>query len=289
VCWGRILATIAAFAGAAGCGRGAAENAPAGGACRADLRLFLGACVTPAVAAQACGPASIAALDGCAARAACEPGRARDLATGDCLARREVRTLASSLGILVNEDETLTCPGGGELATGNVDEGAPGPRLGCLPPPGPRAPACPTGSIPAAPTRCIPFREGGRIDVARWLHAAIGPDGGPAAAPLCTALRRSPGTLAVPGSVDVRVNVALSFPDNDVTQVVATVQGSGAGTAELEQVVAPMVEALRTLGGTANQASIATAVHCRRMSERPAVVLIDGQTGDGSGGGSQIR
>ena len=107
------------------------------------------------------------------------------------------------------------------------------------------------------------------VDVAAWLRAAIGPEGGQAAAPLCDALKRGPGALAIAASVDVRVDVSLVFPDNDVTQLRSTVRGSGAGTAELEAVVGPMVEALRNLGGTADQAAIGTSVVCRRTSERP--------------------
>jgi len=282
---GRILAAILAMASAASCGRGPARGVPSG--CRPDLRLVLGACVSPAIAAQICGAASFATLDGCAARETCEPGRARDLTTGECLPRREVRALASSLGILVNADETLVCPGGGELATGNIEEAA--PRLGCLPPPDPRPRACPGGSIADASGTCLRFVEAERIDVVRWLHAAVGADGGAAAPPLCAALRRSVGALAVAGIADVRVEVALSFPDNDVSRVTARVRGSGARTVELEQVVAPMVEALRSAGGTASQTAISTAVACRRTSARPVALGAGASAYEGSGGDSQIR
>ena len=148
---GRILVVIVALVGGDGCARAGPGSVPIGG-CRSDLRLVLGACVSPVIAEQACGTGSIATIDGCAARPPCEPGRARDLSTSECLARRDVRALASSLGILVSPDETLGCPDGGDLATGNVEQGA--PRLGCLPPPGPQERACPLGSI-ADPTGCV--------------------------------------------------------------------------------------------------------------------------------------
>src|SRR6187401_2001609 len=85
------------------------SRAAASQGCGSDLRLLLGACVSPAVAAQACGAAAIATLDGCAARPPCEAGRARDLDTGECLPRRDTRAIATSLGILVGEDELVAC------------------------------------------------------------------------------------------------------------------------------------------------------------------------------------
>jgi len=66
--------------------------------------------------------------------------------------------------------------------------------------------------------------------------------------------------------------VSLSFPDNDVSLVVAQVEGNGdaAGTAELERVVRPMTEALRSFGGTARQAAVGTSVNCRRGADAQA-------------------
>lgn len=234
--------------------RGAAS--PGVAACRTDQRLALGACVPPVLAARLCGPSARATLEGCAPRPPCDRGRARDLASGECLAQRDVRTLAGAVGLLVAEDEALVCQDA-ELVTGVVAASPPGPRLGCLPWP----------AVSRADRWPVMTARG--VDVAAWLRAAVGTDGGAAATPLCEALQRSPGALAAAVSVEVRVEVSLAFPDNDVTQVVATVRGSGAETAELEAVVAPMVEALRNLGGTADQAAFGAAVHCRRTSRRP--------------------
>ena len=177
------------------------------------------------------------------------------------------------------EDETLVCHEGGELTTGTVDAAPPGPRLGCLP----RLEAahgarCPAGSL-AEGAACRPVRSSQGVDVGAWLRSVIGPEGGPAAPPLCDALARSAGALAVPVSVDVQVELTLLFPDNDVSQVSATVRGSGATTAELEQVLAPLIEALRSLGGTADQAALATTVRCRRTSERPISRRPEGSEG----------
>ncbi len=247
------LVVLLFLLGSFACGHEA--KAPAA-ACRTDQRLALGACVPPALAARLCGPSAKATLDGCAPRPPCERGRARDLATGECLAARDVRTLASTLGIMVAEDEALVCPDA-ELVSGVVEASPPGPRLGCLPRP--------------VATRALPWPmvTPRGVDVAAWLRTAIGPEGGPGAAPLCEALKRSAGALAAAVSVEVRVEVSLVFPDNDVTQLVARIGGSGARAAELEAVVGPMIEALRSLGRGADQASIGTSVRCRRASERP--------------------
>ena len=242
--------------------------------CRADLRLVLGACVSPRTAADHCGATATPTTDGSAhhtARAPCDAGRARDLVSGICLPRREVRALASSVGILVVEDEVLACPSGGELAAVAEDpRGA--PRLAYLAVPGAATSrACPAGAIDAA-GGCVRIAERGRIDVARWLDAVIGVEGGQGTPLLCEALARSPGALGAAVGEE-RVSVALVFPDNDVTQVSAEVRAS---PVEAEPVVAPMIEALRAFGGVASQASVVTTVRCEvnaaNAAVRPAAV-----------------
>lgn len=253
--------------------------------CRSDLRLVLGACVSARVAAAHCGASAIATESGCAARPPCERGRARDRRTGDCVATRDVRSIAMELGILVAEDEVLECAGERELAAASTGARGGPPSLGCVARSSSPARACPAGSILDVGGACVRLSEGGgcgrdaRIDVVRWLRAVIGPDGGEGASPLCGALARGPGALApATGQADPRFAVSLSFPDNDVTLVVAEVRALGgtgavdpADTAELERAVAPMVEALRSLGGTAKQATIATTVHCARTALDRAV------------------
>ena len=74
--------------------------------------------------------------------------------------------------------------------------------------------------------------------------------------------------------------VSLSFPDNDVSQVVADVRSltaSGATdpavTSEVATAVAPLVEALRSLGGTSSQAAAGSTVRCAAEvapADRPA-------------------
>jgi hypothetical protein len=267
-----------------------ARPGPEGCACRADLRPLFGGCVAPAVAADACGPSHLATAGGCIERTPCDPGRARDLVTGECLARRDVRNLAASLGIMVGDEDVLGCPAASELVSVAGDRGDLGsPRLGCLPrlsePP---SLACPAGAGRAAagpgppdapvPAPCVPIfghrapDAGAEIDVARWAAAAIGADGGPGAPPLCRAWGRSPAFVGSATPTEARFVVTLVFADNDVSLVVAMVRSDDAAAAtELDRALAPAIEALRALGGTASQASLTTAVRCvRSAGARPA-------------------
>ena len=187
-----------------------------------------------------------------------------------------MRNLAASLGILVADDDLLGCPAGSELAsvTGEQDEGS--PRLGCLPRPAPRTPHSRVSgglcSGPAGACACsgAARRAGARrreIDVARWVEAAIGPDGGAGAPPLCSAWGRAPAFLGSATPTDARFVVTLLFADNDVSLVVAETRGPDAAAAtELDRALRPMIEALRALGGTASQASVSTTVRCLRSA-----------------------
>ncbi len=264
------------------CPPGATVGA-AGCECRPDLRLLFGACVSARTAGAHCGAAAVVTPAGCAARPPCEPGRARDLVTGECLARREVRDLAASLGILVADDDVLRCPDGSELASVTGGAGDTAPRLGCLTRTATATLplACPAGSVPLFPSSGAPgaatcsrvIAAGSstgapELDVVRWVQAVVGADGGPGSPPLCRAWERAPGLLGSATGLDARFTVALRFPDNDVSMVVAEVRSPDAAAAvELEHALAPMIEALRALGGTARQAAITTTVRCGGAGE----------------------
>ncbi|MDB4941540.1 MAG: hypothetical protein JWP97_1074 [Labilithrix sp.] len=264
MCWGRIVALVLALA-AAGCPGPAAS--PSRARCPAELRVLAGACVAPAVADAACGPRAASSAEGCERRAPCDAGRARDLARGQCLALRETRLLAIGAGILLqNGDEVLVCPDAGELVTGVADGAA---RLGCLPPPAASPESCPPGSVRNG-AACRPVVDhAGKVDVPAWVHDVLGADGGAGAAPLCRGLQESVLALAAPGSTEVTVEVALTFPDNDVSQVTFEARGPG----ELEHAVAPLVEALRALGGESSVAGATARVRCRVRSDRPAAQI----------------
>ena len=240
--------------------------------CPPELLLSLGACVSPRVASAICGPNAVAAPSGCVMRAPCERGRARDLATGECLARRDVRAVGTSLGMLIADDEVLACPAGAELAFASADARGGPPRLACMAAQAPSSPApCAVGTIAMPARGCVRVVDGAKVDVVGWLQAVVGAEGAAGAAPLCEALARRAAALSGIPSPDARLFVALSFPDNDVTQVAADVRviaASGApdaaATAELDAAVGPLVEALRGLGGTASQASVTSTVECKR-------------------------
>jgi len=256
------------------CGAGGARVEAVGArspACPAGSRRALGACVTQAVADGICGPGAVARDDGCRLRPSCEPGRARELTTGECLPRREARALALEQGIVVGEDDEVVCEesgtgsgsGSGSVLVAAAETGA-SRRIGCL--------------SPATSSALPGFAPGpdGRVDVVRWLRTAVGTDGGAGADSFCSALARQPGALATQSAV-VRVEIALFFPDNDVSQAVARARVTAAlagvtpaeADRELERVMAPRAEALRSLGGTASDGTVSIRVHCERSSSRP--------------------
>lgn len=255
--------------------------------CRDDLRLLLGACVSPRIAEDHCGPSAIATAVDCAPRPPCEPGRPRDLANGECLPQRDARAIATSSGILVAEDERLECEAGGELAVGAPDSrGA--LAVGCIPPvksasstPSSRLAPCPAGSVRVpSGTECTRVIEGSsrrdaRVDVVRWLQAVIGVEGGSAAPLLCEALARAPRSLSPSGVTSIpsgtgsrtQMTVSIVFQDNDVSALVWSLRLRGtitppdpAVTVELSRAVAPLMEALRALGGAASQAAVESSV-----------------------------
>jgi hypothetical protein len=242
----------------------------------------LGACTSPRVAAASCGATAAPGPRGCIALTPCGTGRARDLASGQCLPRGEVRAIALSLGMLVGAGDRLECPADRELAVATGDALRP-PALGCVlllrPAPAARLAACPAGALATLGGSCArvyeAYEKEGRVDVSRWLQVVVGPDGSEGAPPLCDALGRGPAALDPSAPTDVRIAVSLAIPDNDVSLVSAHVGVplSAALTAEVERFVAPRMEALRSLGGVASQAAVALTVRCSRA--RPVAATVE--------------
>lgn len=234
-------------------------------------------CAPLPIAQAWCGGTAVASPSGCVARTPCEKGRARELTTGECLPRRDVRALANEIGVGASDVDDVVCERG-TLVASIEDTSAPR-RLGCLAP----APAGgeKKGKADArAPTfEAGPLRNGKVLDVVRWAAMHLGTDGAPEAArPLCDAFARQPGALASPAG-EVRAEIRLVFPDNDVAAVVlrgqilapqAGISGTEA-TAELERVLAPLAEALRGIGGSASEATVSTRIRCPRASSRPVL------------------
>jgi hypothetical protein len=135
--------------------------------------------------------------------------------------------------------------------------------------------ACPPGEVASTHgvcTRVVFAGENGPIvDVAEWSRQVFGPDGGYGSSFLCGPLALEPWALTT--MTDVRLTVALdielAFPDNDVTQAHARVQGHDAVTGQpivgldaVENVVKPLLSSLRALGGTARSAGVSSHVRC---------------------------
>lgn len=179
------------------------------------------------------------------------------------------------IGIPATEDDDVVCEQG-ELVASVSDQAGPR-RMGCLPD---LAASSSVSVLVEEKGKGPPaLRRGGAIDVVRWTTLALGADGASEGAkPLCAALARQPGALAAPTN-EVRAEISLSFPDNDVSQVVVRAHPTAAqpgisgseATTELERALGPLVEALRGMGGAASEASISTRIRCRRTSSRPVL------------------
>jgi len=265
-----LVIVMVALSTSAACGPSAATVRSASGA-RPGCQPLAGGCAPLAIAQAFCGGRFVATEAGCARRPPCEKGRARDLATGECLPRREVRALAMEIGMPATEDDVVVCESG-ELV-GSVSDRSGPRRLGCLPD---------VLVLEERPPAGGPRRRGGSLDVVHWTTANFGADGASEGGKaLCAALARQPGALASPAS-ELRAELSLAFPDNDVSQVVLRtrilaaqpgISGSEAAT-ELERVVGPMVEALRGIGGSASEATLSTRIRCKRTSMRPVLEAV---------------
>ncbi|MBS2016849.1 MAG: hypothetical protein JST00_28445 [Deltaproteobacteria bacterium] len=237
-----------------------------------------GGCVPLAIAARWCGGRSVSSPRGCVPRPPCERGRARELTTGECLPHRDVRALAIEIGLPATADDDVVCEKG-ELVASTEDRSGPH-RLGCtdvqsLPSTTPGARGGRNDGEGEEEGFVVP-RGGEVVDIAAWRRRALGADGGPGTRSFCAALARQPGALAA-SSGDVHVEIALGFPNNDVSQVVFRSRplepqagmSEAEASVELERTVGPVIEALRGIGGRASEAASTIRVRCRRSSTRP--------------------
>jgi hypothetical protein len=108
----------------------------------------------------------------------------------------------------------------------------------------------------------------GVIDVARWSRLAVGADGGEGSAWFCPAVRQiAASEIALsPGARDsVSMTIELKFPGSDVTEVTSSVASIG-GATRLGMVgsraLAPLLDALRSMGGAASAQTVTTTVRC---------------------------
>jgi hypothetical protein len=139
------------------------------------------------------------------------------------------------------------------------------------------APACPPGTLAIAGScRPVVLRgEGGTrlVDLGAWAAVVLGVDGGPGSAELCRPLQARPLTweLGPNDRLAVRLRIALSAPDDDVTRVSAEVRATSPGAAHplppggatlAEVAIAGLLEPLRGLGGETTAARVDVEVRC---------------------------
>ena len=261
-------------------------------ACGGGASALFGGCVAPSQGTRYCGPSSRFEEGTCIART-CDADLELDRASGICLPTGSVRQLAThAMGIPLYEDETIACGEGESLVLHDAqayclktEDACPrGTRFHegtCAP-----ARACGAGELLEESTqRCVrvltPFESSHVVDVGTWTRLALGADGGPGTNALCAALRDDARTfVSINGaSASVAIHVELRFPDNDVTEVRATIEATDAHStasfvgppgALVERAVNDEVEALRSMGGVARAAAVSVKVRCDlRVMSRP--------------------
>ena len=275
----------------ASCGRPVAATS-AKGVCPPQLSPLAGACLEHDEASAYCGKEAKPEGGGCA-RNPCSEGLARDLESGECVARIPRGTRTEEPGGAADAGALGTC------SAETVEVVVSGPHRACLP----RArtcgrgahfrdaachvdPACPPGSLAEADGSChlVVSRSGEEalLDVGTWLRLIVGPDGGNGSSALCGPLALRPwlAGLAARETGEVDVNVDLIFPDNEVRDVrVTTVaerydphNASPPPRLSVEKYLDPMWQALRSIGGIANASS--ATVHVRELVDRLATAYM---------------
>jgi len=239
---------------------------------------LLGGCVPAPVADGYCGPVAKATVSGACVFAVCTLDEAVDVDAG-CMPLLALRNGPSSCGpgwSLVAEDRRRVCvPVDAACPRGTRAQGAV-----CA-----HAHGCPPGSLPdASACRPVVLRGGAHggplVDLAAWSALVLGVDGGPASADLCRPLEAHPLALgwAPGGETTLRLRIALSAPDDDLTRLSAEVNtrastrgpaASGGSpsvplpvAALADRAVASLLEPLRGLGGEATTPRVDVEVTC---------------------------
>lgn len=194
----------------------------------------------------------------------CPANTVIDQETGVCLPSGSIRAIAEGMEIPLLADETLGCSEGARLVLG-------GSHAACVPVEstcGPGARWEKKGCVPDRPDARVV--QGGIVDVAAWVRAYLGPDGGFGSSFLCGDFARSPWTLTA--GTDVRfvlgMSVELRIPNNDLTEAVARLEAFDATTGQpipgeiLQARVDRLISGLRGLGGTARASAVSTRIRC---------------------------
>ncbi len=247
--------------------------------CNDGADAFFGACLGANELPRFCGDAARPSAAGCAF-VRCAPGDVLDRASGVCLPLGSQRGLAKALGVGLYDTETLGCDSDQSLVASGHTAGCAKPTDTCGV--GMHAvadagacvavPTCGPGTLySAADGRCLrvlsSFDDAPLVDVALWLRAAIGPDGGEGTTTVCAPLRDDV-RLAGASEQTFDVEVELRALANETTnadlrlKVEVGLAPSEAARGLVEHGLRPVVTALRALGGLTNAASATVRVHC---------------------------
>jgi hypothetical protein len=277
---GTAVAGCAGSACTAACPRDASVDASGRCACTDGTLPVLGACLRPDVADAYCFPPARFTAAGECSMPVCASVEAVDLETGclplSALARGGARACATGSSLVVDDRHVACVPADaacphGTHALGDHDHAC-GPALRCPPGSLPHAGAC--VSLVTYATRAA--RGTTRVDVGLWAALVLGIDHGDGADALCQPLAARPVAfgLAAGDKLDIGVRVALTFPDQDLSAVHASVETTAApghllipGAVTLvRRAVDALVEPLRGLGGEASAAEVDLQVRCQVVS-----------------------
>lgn len=165
-------------------------------------------------------------------------------------------------------DETLGCPDGAKLIAG-------GNHAACVPVESTCGPGAHRGNDKenkaCVPDGALPsFEKDGVVDVAGWVRAHLGPDGGYGSSDLCGEFARSPWMFT--SATDLRfvlaVEIELRFRNNEVEDAQVKVEAADATTGQplaseiIEQRVDRLISGLRGLGGKARASAVSTRIRC---------------------------
>lgn len=259
------------------CPPGAKADGTGGCTCTDGVTAFFGACMGAEALPAFCGKAARPNLGGCTF-VACRPGEVLERVSGVCLPTGSQRVMAKALGVGLYDDETLGCDGdsvlvarGDTAACAPIDQSCgagmrPKKDAGCVP-----LGACAAGTVyGAAEDRCVrvvsALDDGVLVDLAQWMVAVFGPDGGEGTSTVCGPLRAD-GRLGVTTEDDVSITLEIRAIGNEIANADLRLSVTSPGAMESARAIvdralrAPM-SALRALGGLSNAASATSRVHC---------------------------
>lgn len=161
-------------------------------------------------------------------------------------------------------DETLGCPDGAKLIAG-------GNHAACVPVESTCGPGAHWEKKVCLPDGPLPsFQKDGVVDVAGWVRAHLGPDGGYGSSFLCGEFARAPWMFA--SATDLRfvlaIGIELRFRNNEVEDARVKVEAADATTGQplaseiIEQRVDRLISGLRGLGGKARASAVSTRIRC---------------------------